>query len=281
MRVHFQHQRVAAGFVAALFLGLSSCATAGVGVGGGVTLRPDAVDQGGQLQESAPECQGGEDILYRYVARTFGGHARIDEFCSAGADAPFTGQPPEAIEGSCPGTLCGQATTWRRGPIEHALLQAVVSLERSKATRLEMMRRSSQELHELYEVELSKGTTRFRLNAGVECIANLELFKEHADAGVRPGDEVISPEELSFFYDTEASISRGSIWVEQNKNGPVHDLLIIVESAFEGRVEAELYKERILCKSERGPIRVLESPVYGFRVERASLDEWGVHAFRR
>tara|TARA_B100000530_G_scaffold123100_1_gene76906 strand:- start:23 stop:889 length:867 start_codon:yes stop_codon:yes gene_type:complete len=288
MTVRFVTYRAAALIAAALFFGLVGCAGPRLGTGAGAGVDPDAIDQGGQLQVPTPVCKGADsteaddDVLYRYVARTFGGQARIDEFCVAEANQDrFTFQPPEGMEGSCPGALCGQASTWRRGPIEHAMLQAIVSLERSTSTRLEAMRRSNQTVHDLYQVDLVKGTTRFRLAEGVQCIANLETFKEQTGHGARAGDEVISPEKLTFFYGTEASISRGSIWVEQKQHDGGHDLMVIIESAFEGHYEAELFKETILCKSTSGVISALSSPVYGFSVNRASLDEWSIQAFRR
>ena len=284
MGVHVVTSRAAACIAVAFFLALSGCAgprTASVAPG----VAPDAIDQGGPVQAPAPACQpseAGEPVLYRYVARTYGGQARIDEFCIAeDHEASFVHQPSASMEGGCPGALCGQASTWRRGPIEHAMLQAIVSLERSTSTRVEAMHSSNKSLHELYEVELVKGTTRFRLSEGVQCIANLETFKEHADQGARAGDEVISPEKLSFFYGTEASLSSGTIWAEQKVHAGGHDLMVIVESTFEGQYEAELFKESILCKSAAGPIGALSSPIYGFRVSRASLDEWHVQAFRR
>ncbi len=273
--------RAAASCAAAFFFLSSGCATTQSAPEQVLGVKPDPVDQGGQMQTPVSGCSD-EGVLYRYVARTFGGQARIDEFCmSPEGERVFTQAPPQSMEGACPAELCGLASTWRRGPIEHALLQSIVSLERSRATRLEMMRSSMKEEDERYEVDVSKGTTRFRLSSGVECIANLVTYKEETGAGTQPGDEVISPEDLSFFYTSDNTISRGSIWVEQRRNGVVHDLMVIVENAYEDHDEAELFKETILCKSTDGAISSAGSELYDFRVNRASIDEWGVHAFRR
>ncbi len=294
MRVPFVKSRAAAVCAAALFFALAGCGAAAVvevpvqlsdKVAPSKRVSPDSIgtsgtdmtDAGGQMQSPKSPCEGGEGVVYRYVARTFGPQARIDDFCVCEEHQErFVLQPPAAMQGGCPTKLCGDASTSRRGPLEHALLQSIVSLERSKETKIQ----SRHNKHDLYEVDIIKGTTNFRLDDSVRCTAKLETFKEHAGRTTVGHDEA-SESALAFFYQSEATTTSGTIWVEQKHVGDEHTLMVIVESKFEGYQEAELFKETILCKSDKGAISVGESPVYGFRASRLSLDEWGVHAFRR
>jgi hypothetical protein len=296
VRLHHVTSRVAAGCAAALFFAFLGCGAGVVEVEQTPVERspkavsPDQVmgasgsdmtDHGGQMQSPGSPCEGGKGVVYRYVARTFGAQARMDEFCVGDEHTEsFAFQPTPQMEGGCPTKLCGDASTSRRGPIEHALLQSIVSLERSKATRVKTMHRKNEDLHDLYEVDIIKGSTRFRLSEGIHCVANLETFKEHADR-VTAGHDAATSADLAFFYQSEATIANGTIWVEQKQQGDAHTLMVIIESKFEGYHDAELFKETILCKSKVGAISVRSSPVYGFRATRLSIDEWGVYAFRR
>lgn len=244
-------------------------------------LTTDTTDLGGKVRDPESPCPGGEMQLYRYAARTLGGNARIDEYCVAeGVESAFVHQPHDALFGECPTAVCGTATTSRRGPLEAALLQSVVSLEQSRVLKMKDMTKTHEDTHEFHQVSVQAGVVKFRLAQGTECVAKLEVFQEHmdADAGA-PGAEATTQDRVRYLYVEGPTVSEGSVYMEQKDTEGTHKVLALIESRYEGRHDSELFKEQILCTSTEGPISVSQSPVYGFRVKRASRDEWMVFAF--
>jgi len=247
----------------------------------------DATDLGGDIRKPVSPCPKGDKQLYRYAARTLGGNARIDEFCvGENLEEWFVHQPPEGMLGKCPTAVCGMATVSRRGPIESALLQSIVSLEHGRALKTaDMTRIREDSTHEFHQVSVQAGSVKFRLDQGTTCVAKLEVFQERVevDASV-PGSQPTSndqerQEQLRYVYAEGPTVSSGSIYVDQTNTEGTHRLLALIKSRYEGRQDSELFQQKILCTNSTGPIAVSKSPVYGFRVKRVSRDEWMVYAF--
>ncbi len=252
-------------------------------------VHADTTDLGGSVRAPESPCSEDPSQVYRYAARTLGGTARIDDFCvGEGLLGTFMNQPPEEILGECPTEICGMATAARRGPLESALLQSVVSLEHSRVLQMNDMTRMTEETGDaLHQVSVGEGTVKFQLAPGVQCVARLEVFEEHVEVGSSLSRSPISvqgnghEERMRYRYTEGPTISRGSVFMQQTLREGNHQLLAIIESHYEGRSDSELFQEKILCESSGGPISVSESPVYGFRVKRASRDEWMVQAHLR
>ncbi len=247
----------------------------------------DTTDFGGTIRTAELGCktEGVEDpkVVYRYMARTMGSNARIDDYCVAPEfENLFLAQPPETHIGKCPGKLCGESTTSRRGPLEHAALQAVVSLEQSRSLELQGMSKAHENLNEYHDVNVHKDIVRFRLSKDIKCTSKLEVFTEHIQQNANTeADRIIAEDDkknnrVKYFYTEGPTLTSGDIWYEQTRDGKKYKALLVVQSMFEGAHDSEMFKESILCMSRNGPIAVRNSPIYGFMFHRVSSEEWEV-----
>ena len=247
----------------------------------------DTTDLGGTIRTADLGCKtdGKEDpkVVYRYMARTMGANARIDDYCVAPEyENTFLAQPPETHIGKCPGGLCGESTTSRRGPVEHAALQAIVSLEQSRALELQGMRKATESLDEYHDVNVHKDIVRFRLSKDIKCTSKLEVFTEHVEKNSNSdADRIIAEDDrknnrVKYFYTEGPTLTSGDIWYQQTREGKKYKALLVVQSMFEGQHDSEMFKESILCLSKNGPIAVRNSSVYGFMFHRVSAEEWEV-----
>jgi hypothetical protein len=252
----------------------------------------DTTDLGGTLRRPDVGCKTDDaldpKVVYRYKALTLGSNANIYDFCVAeGFEDQFIGQPPETQMGSCPTKLCGESTTSRRGPVDHAALQAIVSLEQSRSLKLVGMHKAHDTQHEHHDVNVHEDMVRFRLNQGTMCTSKLAVFSEHsAKETLSEADRIIAADQkrrkmVSYFYSEGPTITSGDIWFEQTRDGDKFKSLLIIESKFDGRHDSEVFKETILCLSKKGPISLAKSPIYGFRYKRVNSEEWEVFSALR
>ena len=170
--------------------------------------------------------------------------------------------------------------------MEPALLQSIASLEHGRALKLkEMSQLTEDDASDRVQMDVRLGTVKFQLAPGVECVAQLEVFEERIESGsgglhARTSAKATAHEEivrhLAFAGPT---VSSGMVYLEQTKLGEVHTLLAIIENSYQGRHDAELVAEKILCNSSVGPISVSRSPSYGFRVKRANRNEWMILSY--
>ena len=229
-----------------------------------VSATSDTTDMGGQAYRPTSPCPEGSGTLYRYIARTLGGRPRIDEFCtSQDYVEEFINHPTEEMQGSCSEKYCGHAATSRRGPIEHALFQAVASLERSKATRIQVMTATYETRHAGYDTGVNRSLARFQLDPNSHCITELMSYNENDSSE----------------YDdlNRSTITNGIVWVEQKYVNSTYNLLIMVEVEYDGIYEAEFFREIISCQSTTGPILAQKLSAYDFKVMRVNLQEWMIH----
>ena len=235
-----------------------------------VSATPAATDLGGQTYKPTAPCAGGENILYRYIARTLGGKPRIDEFCfNENYADKFVNQPLENMQGSCPADECGTTTANRRGPIEYALFRAVASLERNNAVRMKVMMESYQTSYNEYSSGIITATARFQLDNNSRCITEVMSYDEYGGSSSAWGSAVTE----------STTISNGVVWVEQKYVGGTYNLLVMVEVEHDGIYEAEFSREVISCQSTTGPIMAQELSFYDFKAERINLQEWAISAY--
>ncbi len=231
-----------------------------------VSATPDATDLGGDRQAATSPCSGHAGVVYRYIARTFGAMARIDEYCYDEDYADmFVDQPIDEMLGKCSAEFCAHVTTSRRAPIEHALFQAISSLERRMTLHVKSMDKTYRDASERLNAGISKSVTSFHLDADSKCISELMLYDEDKSLDSGHGGE---------------TISSGTIWVEQKRLNSTYRLLIMVEIEYEGYGESEFLRETISCQSASGPIVAKQLSTFGFKVHRENLQEWLISAYR-
>ena len=284
---------------AVIVAGIALCACSGRQAhfavkGGDISLNAlDSTDFGGDLREATVGCEtdGAPDpnAVYRYYAVTLGPDSNIKEFCVAeGFEDRFLAQPPDSHRGSCPGAFCGQSTTSRRGPVEHAAIQSVVSLEQSRSLKLSGSEKGDALDSSHLRTSVHQDRVNFSLSENTTCSAKLLIYNENVDRedGLAEADRIIRDDnkrrrQLNYFYNEGPTLARGSVWVQQTREGDTFKAMLIIKSKFSGRDVSELFEETILCTNKKGPITALESSNYGFRFNKVSADEWEVFSTLR
>lgn len=225
-----------------------------------------------------------EGALYRYSARTNGPNARVDDFCvQEQYQENFVHQPPPEMKSECSSEFCGVTTAAHRSPIEYALLQAAVSLERVRKVKLGTKELTFDDGLHSEDISLYFQTVKFDLSTNVECVSKLEEYEEHLDRNTLPEvDHVLALERLQrgekkYVYQPSSLVS-GSIFMEQVHQDNVYSLLVIVETKYEESDDAAIWTEKTLCKSKSGPIFMRASDRFAFHVTSLNQEEWLVAA---
>jgi hypothetical protein len=235
--------------------------------------------QGPVAQNGCPDQQ-----LYRYVARTNGPKARMDDFCiHEEYQEEFVHQPPNDMLEDCPSEFCGMTSTAHRFPIEYALLQSAVSLERIQKVKVGTKEITFDDGIQSEDISLYFETVRFELSPGVSCISKLEEYEEHHGRNTLPQVEhILALErmqrgEREYIYQGTSLVS-GSIFMEQTKKDSQYSVLVIVESKYEEAEDAGVWTEKTLCKSKLGPIFLRGSENFNFHVQSINQEEWSINS---
>ena len=240
----------------------------------------DITTLSGEGPKAKSNCDDG--AVYRYTARTNGPNARMDNFCiQEDLQDRFVHQPPPEMKGECQAEFCGMTTAAHRYPIEYALLQAAVSLERVRKVKLGSKALTFDDGIHSEDIFLYFQTVKFDLSPGVHCVSKLEEYEEHLDQNSMPEVEhVLALERLQsgekkYVYNRSSLIS-GSIFMEQIHQKNLHSVLLIVETKYEETEDAAIWVEKTLCKSKKGPISLRESQYFSFYANSINREEWSV-----
>ena len=227
-------------------------------------------------------CEEGQ--LYRYVARTIGAQAKVDDFCmQEDLEHAFVHQPQDAMTGRCQSSFCGMTTAARRAPIEYAMLQAVVSLERVQSVHLGSKNRSTETEDASEDISLYYQTVRFDLSPEIKCISKVEEYEEHQEKNTLPqlahvmALERMRTESKEYVYQGSSLVS-GSIFMEQIKKEDIHEIILIVESKYEEYHDSAIMTEKTLCQSQSGPIHMSAVQRYMIQSFPLNREEWEVTA---
>ena len=242
----------------------------------------DPASLSGEGPKATIGCKDGQ--IYRYAARTIGPQAKVDEFCiEESLKDSFVHQPSSAMLGRCPMEVCGMTTSARRYPIEYAMLQAAISLERVRSVKLGAKSMHHDDGINSEDVSLYFQTVKFKISSDVRCISKLEEYEEHSNRNTLPQvEQILSLERMrrgeeEYIYQG-SSLINGSVFLEQKKVRNSYEIIMIVESKFEESQDAAIWIERTMCKSKSGPIIMSKSNSYGFNAYKLNRDEWEVTA---